>query len=84
MLIEFFLDTIKWFVNTLFSILPSGPDLPEGLTASFTTLVGYASGLNNIFPVSEIMYSLGFFILFEIAMVAVAGTFWVIKLVRGN
>jgi len=84
MITSFFLDLIRTFVSFLLSVLPTSSGFPDEVLISISTLFQQAQSLDSILPMRELFLVLGWIIAFEIAMLFVHFTFYIIKLVRGH
>lgn len=84
MIADAFINIAHWFIQFVFGLVPEGPDLPEQLTTGAATLFGFASGINNILPVSEVFLTIGLVISVEIGMIIVSTVLWLIRVIRGH
>jgi len=82
MITGFFLNLINTFLLFLIGLLPEGPDIPEGIATTLQTTVNYASKLNDILPVEEILIVFGLWVAVEVGLKVFQLTFWVFRVVR--
>ena len=82
MIVDIFISIVFLFVYAITAVFRLSPDvsLPSGLTASIGNASGYASAIDDFFPVHELVAVLiGVFLVYEAAYFAYKLIMWVIK-----
>jgi hypothetical protein len=71
------------FANIL-AFVPASSGLPSNISSSFTSVASYISSFSFLINTSVLFSVLIFTVGFEVSLLAVKGTFWLIRLIRGQ
>lgn len=84
MILNIALNGIYTVLAGLIYFWPTSPGIPDEFGQSLATIMVYVSAYSWIINISALFDAIAIVTLFEISIVAVKATLWLIKLIRGN